>query len=56
MIDNDAKLTSQIECFALQTKIMDVYDDDEYMNTAAAHAALVMTVSAVRLYVMHCTT
>jgi len=28
---------------------MDVYDDDEYMNAAAAHAAFVMTVSAVRM-------
>jgi len=29
---------------------MDVYDDDEYMNAAAAHAAFVMTVSAVTMY------
>ena len=29
---------------------MDVDDDDEYMNAAAAHAALVMTISAVRMY------
>jgi len=29
---------------------MDVDDDDEYMNAAAAHAALVMTVSAARMY------
>ena len=48
MIDNDVKLTTQIERFALQTKIMDV--DDEYMNAAAAHAAFVMTVSAARMY------
>jgi len=31
---------------------MDVglYDDDEYMNAAAAHAAFVMTVWAARVY------
>jgi len=29
---------------------MDVDDDDEYMNAAAAHAALVMTVSAASMY------
>ena len=29
---------------------MDVDDDDEYMNAAAAHAAVVMTVSAARMY------
>jgi len=29
---------------------MDVNDDDEYMNAAAAHAAFVMTVSAARMY------
>jgi len=29
---------------------MDVDDDDEYMNAAAAHAAFVMTISAVRMY------
>ena len=29
---------------------MDVDDDDEYMNAAAAHAALVMTVSAASTY------
>jgi len=29
---------------------MDVDDDDEYMNAAAAHAAFVMTASAVRMY------
>ena len=30
---------------------MDVDDDDEYMNAAAAHAAFVMTVSsAARMY------
>jgi len=28
---------------------MDVDDDDEYMNAAAAHAAFVMTVSAARM-------
>ena len=50
MIDNVVKLTSQIEFFAQQTKIMDVDDDDEYMNAAAAHAAFVMTVSAARMY------
>jgi len=48
--DNDVKLTSQIECFDYQTKIMDVDDNDEYMNAAAAHAAFVMTVSAARIY------
>jgi len=35
---------------------MDVDDDDEYMNAAAAHAAFVMTVSAAGCtgyYVMH---
>jgi len=50
VIDSDVKLTSQIECFASQTKIMDVDDDDEYMNAAAAHAAFVMTVSAASMY------
>ena len=49
MIDNDV-LTSQIECFAKPTKIVDVDDDDEYMNAAAAHAAFVMTVSTARMY------
>jgi len=37
---------------------MDVDDDDEYMNAAAAHAAFVMAVSAARCtdyYVMHST-
>jgi len=34
---------------------MDVYDDDEYMNAAAAHAVFVITVSAARMYVMHST-
>jgi len=29
---------------------VDVYDDDEYMNAAAAHAAFVMTVSAASMY------
>jgi len=29
---------------------MDVDDDGEYMNAAAAHAAFVMTVSAARMY------
>jgi len=29
---------------------MDVDDNDEYMNAAAAHAAFVMTVSAARMY------
>jgi len=29
---------------------MDGDDDDEYMNTAAAHAAFVMTVSAASMY------
>jgi len=29
---------------------MDVDDDDKYMNTAAAHAAFVMTVSAASMY------
>jgi len=29
---------------------MDVDDDDEYMNAAAAHAAFVMTVSSARMY------
>jgi len=29
---------------------MDVDDDDEYMNAAAAHAAFVLTVSAARMY------
>jgi len=32
---------------------MDVDDDDEYMNAAAAHAAFVMTVSAAMMHVMH---
>jgi len=32
------------------TKIIDVDDDDEYMNVAAAHAAFVMAVSAVKMY------
>ena len=37
---------------------MDVDDDDEYMNAAAAHAAFVMTVSTASMYcyyVMHST-
>jgi len=29
---------------------MDVDDDDEYMNAAAAHAAFVMNVSAASMY------
>ena len=29
---------------------MNVDDDDEYMNAAAAYAAFVMTVSAARMY------
>jgi len=29
---------------------MDVDDDDEYMNAAAAHAAFVMTVSAAKMF------
>jgi len=29
---------------------MDVDDDDEYMNAAAAHATFVMTVSAAMMY------
>jgi len=29
---------------------VDVDDDDEYMNAAAAHGAFVMTVSAARMY------
>jgi len=29
---------------------MNVDDDDEYMNAAAAHAAFVMTVSAASMY------
>jgi len=29
---------------------MDVDDDDEYMNAAAAHAAFLTTVSAARMY------
>jgi len=29
---------------------MDVVDDDEYVNAAAAHAAFVMTVSAARMH------
>jgi len=29
---------------------MDVADDDEYINAAAAHAAFVMAVSAARMY------
>jgi len=29
---------------------MDVDDDDEYMNAAAAHAAFVMTISAASMY------
>ena len=29
---------------------MDVDDDDEYMNAAAAHAVFVMTVSAAKMY------
>jgi len=37
-------------CLFKQTKIMDVDDDDEYMNAAAAHAAFVMTVSAASTY------
>jgi len=31
---------------------MDVDDDDEYMNVAAAHAAFVITVSAARMYLL----
>jgi len=31
-------------------KIMDIDDDDEYMNAAAAHAAFVMTISVARMY------
>ena len=50
MIDNDVKLTSQIECFDQQTKIMDLDDDAEYTNAAAAHAAFVMTVSAASMH------
>jgi len=52
VIDNDVKLTQQIERlrFARQTRIMNVDDDNEYMNAAAAHAAFVMTVSAGRMY------
>jgi len=34
---------------------MDVDDDDEYTNAAAAHALFVMTVSAASMYVMHST-
>jgi len=30
--------------------MMDVDDDDEYMNAAAAHAAFVMAVSAASMY------
>jgi len=41
---------SRIECFASKTKIMHAYDDDEYMNAAAAHAAFVLTVSVARMY------
>ena len=33
---------------------MDVDDDDEYMNAAAAHAAFVMTVSAASMYWLLC--
>jgi len=29
---------------------MNVYDDDECMNAAAAHAAFVMTISATSMY------
>ena len=36
--------------FCLSDKIMDVDDDDEYRNAAAAHAAFVMTVSAASMY------
>jgi len=50
IIDNDVKLTSQIECFASQTKVVDVDDDGEYMNGAAAHAAFVVSVSAAKMY------
>jgi len=56
VIDNEVKLTSQMKCL---TKIMDVDDDDEYTNVAAAHAAFVITVSgsAARMYwyIMHST-
>jgi len=31
---------------------MDVDDDDEYMNAAAAHAAFLMTDSAAGMYVV----
>ena len=35
---------------------MDVDDDDEYMNAAAAHAAFVVTVSAATMYwLLSCT-
>jgi len=50
VIDSDVKLTSKIECFAYQTKRMDVDDDDECMNAAAAHAAFVMTVLSASMY------
>jgi len=33
---------------------MDVDDDDEYMNAAAAHAAFVLTISAARMYWLLC--
>jgi len=33
---------------------MDVDDDDEYMNAAAAHAAFVMTVSSAGMYWLLC--
>jgi len=33
---------------------MDVDDDDEYTNAAAAHAAFVMTVSAASMYWLLC--
>jgi len=32
---------------------MDVYDDDEYINAAAAHAAFVMIVSAAIIRYMN---
>jgi len=50
VIDNDGKLTSQIECFAYQAKIIGVDDDDKYISAAAAHAAFALTVSAARMY------
>jgi len=49
VIDNDVKFT----CFAWQTKIMDVDDNDEYINAAAAHASFVMTVSVSTYWSLH---